>query len=165
CGVASNALGSIVDVAAAAGLAHEVGAEIFLDCVHYGPHGLMDVQAFGCDYLVCSGYKIFSPHMGFLWGRRELLQSLPTFREDYIRDEPPGKIEAGTFIYENVAGADAAVRYLEELGTKLGNGSADSRRDNIVHAMHAVRAYEVTLTVELLRVLREVGADVYGIHD
>ncbi len=119
CAVASNALGSIVDVAAAARLAHAYGAEIFLDCVHYAPHGPIDVQAFGCDYLVCSGYKIFSPHMGFLWGRRELLCKLPTFREDFIPDEPPGKIEAGTFIYENVAGMDAAVRYLEDLGKQV----------------------------------------------
>ena len=113
CTLTSNAIGSIVDVAAAARVAHAAGAEIFLDSVHYGPHGLIDVQAFDCDYLVCSGYKIFSPHMGFLWGRRELLEKLPTFREDFIPDEPPGKIEAGTFIYENVAGMDAAVRYLE----------------------------------------------------
>src|SRR5215470_3318534 len=77
CTVASNALGSIVDVAAAARVAHEFGAEIFLDCVHYAPHGVIDVQAFDCDYLVCSGYKIFAPHMGFLWGRRELLEKLP----------------------------------------------------------------------------------------
>src|SRR6202161_560255 len=98
CTLTSNAIGSIVDVAAAAGVAHASGADIFLDSVHYGPHGLIDVQAFDCDYLVCSGYKIFSPHMGFLWGRRELLEKLPTFREDFIPDEPPGKIEAGTFI-------------------------------------------------------------------
>src|SRR5262250_2734139 len=152
--VASNALGSIVDVAAAAKLAHEVGAEIFLDCVHYGPHAVMDVQAFDCDYLVCSGYKIFSPHMGFLWGRRELLAKLPTFREDFIPDEPPGKIEAGTFVYENVAGMDAAVKYLEGLGVALlqdrSPKSGGSRRDNIVHAMQAVRAYEGALSTELL---------------
>ena len=165
CTVTSNALGSIVDVAAAARVAHRVGAEIFLDCVHYGPHGPMDVQAFDCDYLVCSGYKIFSPHMGFLWGRQELLRSLPTFREDFIPDEPPGKIEAGTFIYENVAGADAAVRYLEGLGAKLRNGDASSRRDNIVHAMKAVRAYEAALSKELLRVLHEAGATIYGVQD
>lgn len=119
CTVTSNAIGSVVDVAAAGQLVHQAGAEIFLDCVHYAPHRLIDVQAFDCDYLVCSGYKIFSPHMGFLWGRRELLKSLPTFREDFIPDEPPGKIEAGTFIYENVAGMDAAVRYLETLGASL----------------------------------------------
>src|SRR5260370_4776843 len=115
CKLASNAIGSIVDVTAAARAAHRVGAELFLDAVHYGPHGLIDVQAFDCDYLVCSGYKIFAPHMGFLWGRRELLEKLPTFREDFIPDEPPGKIEAGTLIYENIAGMDAAVRYLETL--------------------------------------------------
>ena len=165
CTVTSNALGSIVDVAMAARAAHRVGAEIFLDCVHYGPHGPIDIQTFDCDYLVCSGYKIFSPHMGFLWGRQELLRSLPTFREDFIPDEPPGKIEAGTFIYENVAGADAAVQYLEGLGAKLRNGDASSRRDNIVHAMQAVRAYEAALSKELLRVLHEAGATIYGVQD
>jgi len=167
--VASNALGSIVDVSAAAKLAHEVGAEIFLDCVHYGPHGLMDVQAFDCDYLVCSGYKIFSPHMGFLWGRRELLKKLPTFREDFIPDEPPGKIEAGTFIYENVAGMDAAVSYLQNLGKTLGAGNenihTDSRRADVVRAMTAIRSYEQSLSLELLSVLRECGATIYGVRE
>ena len=184
CTVATNALGSIVDVTEAGRLAHEAGAEIFLDCVHYGPHGTIDVQAFDCDYLVCSGYKIFSPHMGFLWGRRELLKNLPTFREDFIPDEPPGKIEAGTFIYENVAGMDAAVRYLETLGaalpaetkpgeTKLdsagsgsaGSSSASSRRNSLVKSMNAIAAYERLLALELLRVLKEAGATIYGIHD
>jgi cysteine desulfurase family protein (TIGR01976 family) len=169
CTVTSNALGSIVDVAGAAKVAHHAGAEIFLDCVHYGPHGVIDVQAFDCDYLVCSGYKIFSPHMGFLWGRRELLKSLPTFREDFIPDEPPGKIEAGTFIYENVAGMDAAITYLERLGGSLdGNLNRDpekSRRSNLVIAMNAVRAYETSLSSELLRVLKEANATIYGIRD
>src|SRR5215467_1117028 len=160
CTVASNALGSIVDVAAAARLVHEVGAEIFLDCVHYGPHGLMDVQAFGCDYLVCSGYKIFSPHMGFLWGRRELLKKLQTFREDFIPDEPPGKIEAGTFIYENVAGMDAAVRYLESLGRTDREETARARLDR---ALTVVRAYEKVLSAEMIRVLRNCGATIYGV--
>lgn len=169
CSVTSNATGSTVDVAAAAKLAHAVGAEIFLDCVHYGPHGPIDVQAFDCDYLVCSGYKIFSPHMGFLWGRRELLQKLPTFREDFIPDEPPGKIEAGTFIYENVAGMEAAVCYLEWLGKTLANddgrGTTQSRRANLVRAMNAIRDYEASLSREMLRVLRDCGAAVYGINE
>jgi len=169
CTVTSNALGSVVDVAEASRLAHRAGAEIFLDSVHYAPHGLLDVQAIDCDYLVCSGYKIFSPHMGFLWGRYELLKSLPTFREDFIPDEPPGKIEAGTFIYENVAGMDAAVRYLETLGASLpgasGHTAARSRRSNIVNAMTAVRAYERSLSLELRRVLHESGATIYGIHE
>jgi cysteine desulfurase family protein (TIGR01976 family) len=167
CTLASNALGSIVDVATAARVAHAAGAEIFLDAVHYGPHGLIDVQAFDCDYLVCSGYKLFAPHMGFLWGRRELLQRLPTFREDFIPDEPPGKIEAGTFIYENVAGMDAAVRYLESLGRSVtGNDQTEkskSRRAALQHAFQAIRAYEESLSLEMLRVLNDCGAAVYGV--
>jgi cysteine desulfurase family protein (TIGR01976 family) len=169
CTLASNAIGSIVNVAAAARVAHGAGAEIFLDAVHYGPHGLIDVQAFDCDYLVCSGYKIFAPHMGFLWGRRELLEKLPTFREDFIPDEPPGKIEAGTFIYENVAGMDAAVRYLEILGRSLtGKDELEkpqSRRAALQRAFKAIRSYEESLTLEMLRVLNDCGAVVYGVAD
>ncbi len=152
CTLTSNALGSIVDVRAAAQLAHAVGAEIFVDGVHYGPHGRTDVQSFDCDYLVCSGYKIFAPHMGFMWGKYELLKALPTFREDFIPDEPPGKIEAGTFIYENVAGMDAAVNYLAAIG------GGDLNR-----GMAAIRAYEQGLSLHLLRVLRDAGATIYGI--
>ncbi len=169
CTLTSNAIGSIVDVAAAARMAHGAGAEIFLDGVHYGPHGLIDVQAFDCDYLVCSGYKIFAPHMGFLWGRRELLQRLPTFREDFIADEPPGKIEAGTFIYENVAGMDAAVRYLETLGrSTAGNdepAKSESRRAALQRAFKTIRAREESLSLEMLRVLNHCGAAVYGVAD
>jgi cysteine desulfurase family protein (TIGR01976 family) len=173
CAVAANSLGSIVDVAAAAKLAHEAGAEVFLDCVHYGPHGQMDVQAFDCDYLVCSGYKIFGPHMGFLWGRRELLKKLPTFREDFIPDEPPGKIEAGTFIYENVAGMDAAISYLESLGKRTeprGNdtnkeASKESKRASLARAMQNIRAYEESLSREMLQVLNNCGATIYGLAD
>jgi cysteine desulfurase family protein (TIGR01976 family) len=169
CTLTSNAIGSIVDVAAAAEVAHAAGAELFLDAVHYGPHGLIDVQAFDCDYLVCSGYKVFAPHMGFLWGRRELLQGLPTFREDFIPDEPPGKIEAGTFIYENVAGMDAAVRYLETLGRSMARTDAaekpESRRAALQCAFGAIRAYEESLSLEMLRVLNDCGAVVYGVAD
>jgi cysteine desulfurase family protein (TIGR01976 family) len=164
CTLTSNAIGSIVDVAAAARVAHASGAEIFLDSVHYGPHGLIDVQAFDCDYLVCSGYKIFGPHMGFLWGRRELLEKLPTFREDFIPDEPPGKIEAGTFVYENVAGMDAAVRYLETLGRSMA-GHAESRRSALRRAFEAIRIYEESLSLEVLRVLNDCGAVVYGVAE
>jgi cysteine desulfurase family protein (TIGR01976 family) len=167
CAVAANSLGSIVDVAEAAKIAHNVGAEVFLDCVHFGPHGQMDVQAFDCDYLVCSGYKIFGPHMGFLWGRRELLQKLPTFREEFIPDEPPGKIEAGTFIYENVAGMDAAISYLESLGKRPQSsgeaGTKNSKRANLARAMQNIRAYEESLSREMLHVLHECGATVYGL--
>jgi cysteine desulfurase family protein (TIGR01976 family) len=169
CTLTSNALGSIVDVAAAAKVAHASGAEIFLDAVHYGPHGLIDVQAFDCDYLVCSGYKIFGPHMGFLWGRLELLERLPTFREDFIPDEPPGKIEAGTFVYENVAGMDAAVRYLEALGRSIagsdGTVKSESRRSALRRAFEAIRAYEESLSLEMLQVLNDCGAVIYGVTE
>ena len=168
CTLTSNALGSIVDVRAAADLAHAAGAEIFIDAVHYGPHGVIDVQAFDCDYLVCSGYKIFSPHMGFLWGRHEALARLPAFREDFIPDEPPGKLEAGTFIYENVAGMAAAIDYLAQLGNAV-RPRADSAgertlREECRAAMSAIREYEQTLSRELLRVLRDCGAEVYGLQ-
>jgi cysteine desulfurase family protein (TIGR01976 family) len=168
CTLTSNATGSIVDVAAATKIAHTYGAEVFLDGVHYSPHGLIDVQAFDCDYLVCSGYKTFAPHMGFLWGRRELLEKLPTFREDFIPDEPPGKIEAGTFIYENVAGMDAAVRYLETLGKMVADvgdtGQAgEDRRGVLERAFKAIRSYEKTLSLEMFAALRDCDATIYGI--
>jgi cysteine desulfurase family protein (TIGR01976 family) len=167
CTVASHALGSIVDVAVVAKLAHSAGAEVVLDCVHYAPHALVDVQAFDCDYLVCSGYKIFGPHMGFLWGRFELLMKLPTFREDFIPDAPPGKIEAGTFIFENVAGMAAAVTYLETLGAKHGgedeNVTSASRRPALARAMSSIREYETALSFEMLEALRSAGAIIYGV--
>ncbi|GLS38981.1 cysteine desulfurase-like protein [Mesorhizobium tianshanense] len=165
CTVTAHSIGSIVDVAAVADIAHAAGAEVFLDCVHYGPHGLIDVQAWDCDYLVCSGYKNFSPHMGFLWGRFETLKRLPTFREDFIPDEPPYKVEAGTFIYENVSGMDAAVRYLESIGRNFLAENNRSRRDNIVAGMNAIRDYELVLAREMLAVLKGCGATIYGVAD
>jgi cysteine desulfurase family protein (TIGR01976 family) len=161
----AHSIGSIVDVAAAAKLAHAAGAEVFIDCVHYGPHGLIDVQAWGCDYLVCSGYKTFAPHMGFLWGKYDALKRLPTFREDFIPDEPPYKIEAGTFVYENVAGMSAAVRYLESLGQMVAPGTSNSRRQDLTAAMHAIRGYEQVLAGAMIKVLKANGAVIYGISD
>ena len=167
CTLTSNALGSIVDVRAAADLVHAVGAELFIDAVHFGPHGLIDVRALDCDYLVCSGYKIFAPHMGFMWGRYELLAQLPTFREDFIPDEPPGKIEAGTFIYENVAGMDAAIHYLAQLGRTLahspGSPTAESLGADSRHAMNEIQRYEQQLSLEMARILTDCGAQIYGI--
>ena len=168
CAVASHALGSIVDVAGVAKLAHAVGAEVVLDCVHYAPHALIDVQAFDCDYMVCSGYKIFGPHMGFMWGRRELLNVLPTFREDFIPDAPPGKIEAGTFIFENVAGMAAAIAYLATLGASQGSDGDPSQaiaRASLVRGMTSIREYEATLSGAMLEELRAAGAVIYGSDD
>jgi cysteine desulfurase family protein (TIGR01976 family) len=163
CNVASNALGSITDVAGAAKLAHAAGAEIFLDAVHYAPHARVDVQAWDCDYLVCSGYKIFAPHMGFLWGKFAALSALPTFREDFIPDEPPYKIEAGTFIYENVAAMSVVVDHLEALGAEL--GAVNSPKARIAAAMDGIAAYEQTLAARMLEGLKAAGAVIYGLSD
>jgi cysteine desulfurase family protein (TIGR01976 family) len=150
CPLASNAIGSILDIAEVSRRAHAAGAEVFVDAVHY--------------YLVCSGYKIFSPHMGFLWGRREVLDALPTFREDFVPDTTPAKLEVGTYIYENVAGMDAAVRYLEELG-RMAKPQATSRRDALVACGEAIRAYEGQLTCAMLKALADAKATIYGITD
>src|SRR5579859_1952200 len=164
CTVTSHALGSRVDVAAVARAAHAVGAEVFLDCVHYTPHAAVDVKAWNCDYLVCSGYKAFAPHMGFLWGRRAALERLPTFREEFIPDAPPDKIEAGTFVYENVAGMAAAVDYLEALGGELDPATANPRA-RILAAMAGIEAHERDLSRAMLAVLAGVGAEIYGVAD
>lgn len=166
CAVASNALGSIVDVKQTARIAHAAGAEVFLDAVHYAPHGPLDVQDLDCDYLVCSGYKIFAPHMGFLYGKRRALEALPTFREDFIPDQIPLKIEVGTFVYENVAGMDAAIAYLEELGARVFPAGSVSRRALLRQAMEAIRAQEAVLSTELLRRLSDLGGvTVYGVRE
>lgn len=165
CTLASNATGSIVDVQAVAALAHAAGAEIFVDAVHFAPHGRIDVRVLGCDYLACSGYKIFGPHMGFLWGRLELLEKLPTFREYFIPDQPPAKIEAGTVAYENVAGMDAALEYLASIGRLLAGRPGSLDGDPLNRGMEAIRAYEQTLSGELLRVLGDCGATIYGVSD
>lgn len=161
CGAASNATGMIHDLAGIAARAHAAGAEVVVDAVHYGPHGPLDVQATGIDYLACSGYKIFGPHMGFMWGRREALLRLATFREEFIPDEPPGKIEAGTFIYENVAGMDAAIEYLAELAPAT-NGAARSRAAQLQAAMRRIQDYEAALSRRAIGVLREAGARIHG---
>lgn len=166
CTAVSHALGSLVDVPGVARAAHAAGAEMFLDCVHYGPHALIDVKAWDCDYLVCSGYKAFSPHMGFLWGKRDKLAALPTFREEFIPNEPPYKIEAGTFIYENVAGMGAAVDYIENLGRNLQPDTPkNTPRAAIETAMAAIQAYEQILSREMLAVLARAGATVYGVSN
>ena len=165
CTAVSHALGSLVDGAAAAEAAHAVGAELFLDAVHLGPHALFDVRTWNCDYLVCSGYKAFAPHMGFLWGKRDKLIALPSLRSDFLPDEPPGKLEAGTFVYENVVGMGAAIDYLAALGEELSpSGAPGTPRAHIETAMKAIGDHERALSRELLGVL-DGEATVYGIAD
>jgi cysteine desulfurase family protein (TIGR01976 family) len=114
-GAASNALGTINDVQRAARLAHEAGALVFVDAVHYAPHALIDVRAFECDILACSAYKFYGPHIGVLYGRYDLLQSLDVPKLQPAPVEPPEHLETGTQVHEGIVGAAAAVKFLASL--------------------------------------------------
>src|SRR4029079_2651685 len=133
-------------------------AEVFVDAVQFAPHRSIDVQALGCDYLVCSGYKVFAPHMGFAWCRREAINRLPTFREHFIPDVTPDKLEAGTYVYENVAGMDAAIRHLDTLG------DGATLRARLSRAMERIADYERSLSATLLTGIGGLpGVRVYGV--
>lgn len=151
--LASNAIGRIVDVAAAAALAREAGALVFVDAVHYGPHGPIDARALGADFLAFSGYKIFGPHMGFLWGRAEALRSLSPVRDFFIPAEAPHAFEGGTQTFEGLAGMAGAMRYLESWG----RGAPGTTEGEALHAaMARIRAYESALAQALLRELATI---------
>lgn len=119
-GAASNALGTITDVNRAAKLARSVGALTFVDAVHYAPHNLVDVRAMGCDLLMCSAYKFYGPHIGILWCRRELLESLPFAKLEPAPNTAPERAETGTLNHEGIAGAAAAVDFLASLVGPVG---------------------------------------------
>jgi cysteine desulfurase family protein (TIGR01976 family) len=169
-GYASNAVGTINDVARAASLAHAVGAWLYVDAVHYAPHGPIDVQALDCDFLVCSVYKFFGPHIGALYGRHDLLEALPAYKVRPAHDEPPHKFETGTLSFEAMAGATAAVDYLASLGRRYGAELAarylrfEGRRLDLKTGMAAIRAYETGLCQRLLTGMQEIpGLQIYGI--
>jgi len=170
-GFASNVLGTVNDVAAVARVMRAVGGLTFVDAVHYGPHGPIDVKAIGCDFLACSPYKFFGPHLGALWGREELLERLPPYKVRAASDELPGRFETGTQPHELYAGLLGAFEYLEWLGRELGvapNGApADTgRRALVVAAMNAIRIYERELSVALLAGLSALPkVRIHGIVD
>jgi cysteine desulfurase family protein (TIGR01976 family) len=114
-GAASNALGTVSDVRRAARLAHSVGALAFVDAVHYAPHNFVDVRALECDMLMCSAYKFYGPHVGILWCRRELLESLQFAKLEPAPNLAPERAETGTLNHEGIAGAAAAVDFLASL--------------------------------------------------
>jgi selenocysteine lyase/cysteine desulfurase len=114
-GAASNAVGTINDVARAVAMAHESEALAFVDAVHFAPHQLVDVQAWGCDFMVCSAYKFHGPHVGVLCGKRELLRSLEVTKLRPAPDTVPERLEAGTQNHEGIVGAGAAVEFLAGL--------------------------------------------------
>ncbi len=167
-GYASNAVGTINDVAQAVELAHAVDAWAYVDAVHYAPHAPIDVAALGCDFLVASVYKFFGPHLGALYGRYELLDRLPAYKVRPAGDLPPEKFETGTQSFEALAGATAAVDYLASVGRRFGGelAGAGGRRRHLEAALTVIRAYEMRLCRRLLAGLAEVpGLRVYGITD
>ena len=164
-GCASNAVGTVNPVKEITQIAHAAGAQVFLDAVHYAPHATIDVADWGCDYLACSAYKFFGPHVGVVWGRRELLEGLAAYKVRPASDGLPGKWMTGTQNHEGIAGTLAAVEYLEELGRGV-NAQAQSRRAALLAAYEAIVAYEQTLVTRLLDGLARLSqVRIYGITD
>jgi cysteine desulfurase family protein (TIGR01976 family) len=176
-GYASNAVGTINDVARITELAHAAGAQVWVDAVHYAPHGPIDVQALGIDFLVCSAYKFFGPHVAILWGRADLLAALPVQQVKPAPQSSPEKFETGTKNHEGLAGLVGAFEYLAQLGgEQVGGGprkgaladvtGQDDLRAPMARAMRAIRVYEAGLAALLLEGLRAVrGLRLYGLTD
>jgi cysteine desulfurase family protein (TIGR01976 family) len=172
-GYASNALGTINPVAQIVQMARKAGSLVFIDAVHYAPHGLIDVRQLGCDFLACSAYKFFGPHLGILYGRHELLEELFAYKVRPSSNKLPWKFEAGTQNHEGIAGLLGTLEYLEWLGTHYGKEFSGELEKNyqgrVLHfkqAMAAVRNYELGLSRALLKTLAEIpGLRIYGLTD
>jgi cysteine desulfurase family protein (TIGR01976 family) len=173
-GYASNAVGTINDVKTIVRLAHEAGALAYIDAVHYAPHGPIDVRDLDCDFLVCSTYKFFGPHMGVLYGKREHLARLTPYKIRANTNAVPQRWEWGTLNHECIAGITACVEYLAELGRENPQRStrgqtlsgAFNRREALKMAYRAIQAHERQLIERMLRGLNEItGLRLYGISD
>lgn len=166
-GYASNAVGTINDVAEVVRMAHAVGALAYVDAVHYAPHGPIDVRALDCDFLACSPYKFFAPHMGALYGKRAHLERLQPYKVRPAGNNTPDRWETGTKNHEGLAGVAAAIDYLAELGRNTGGGDATtSRRAALLAAMAAIRSYERDLAERLIIGLLAIpGLTFYGIRE
>ncbi len=181
---ASNSVGSKPPIGELVEHAHTVRAEVYLDAVHYAPHGLIDVAQWQADYCVCSAYKFFGPHVGMLWGRLERLESLAAYKLRPSPAHPPGKWMTGTQNFAAIAGVTAAIDYLADIGHRLvqqfelyeASVDADmksgpltrpqSRREALRTAFAAIERHEQTLLTELLQGLADIpGVEVYGITD
>jgi cysteine desulfurase family protein (TIGR01976 family) len=150
-GAASNALGTISDVARACALARAAGALSFVDAVHYAPHALVDVRAIGCDFLACSAYKFYGPHVGILYGRRERLEALDAPKLAPAPETAPERLETGTLNHEGIVGAAAAVDFLASLAR--GGG----RRDRLGRAYAALHQRGQELVTRLWSGLEAIG--------
>ncbi|HZP63155.1 MAG TPA: cysteine desulfurase-like protein [Terriglobales bacterium] len=164
-GYASNAVGTINDVHNIVRLAHERGTLAYVDAVHYAPHGAIDVHELDCDFLVCSTYKFFGPHMGVLYGKREHLQRLQPYKVRANTNAIPNRWEWGTLNHECVAGVAACVDYLADLGRQV-RPTVSSRREAILAAYEAIQSHEHELLTELISgLIRIPGLQLYGIQD
>jgi len=176
-GYASNAVGTINDVKTVVRLAHDVGALAYVDAVHYAPHGPIDVRDLDCDFLACSTYKFFGPHMGVLYGKREHFARLTPYKVRANTNDVPECWEWGTLNHECIAGITACVEYLAELGRKhLGPGAltrageveapAPTRAAALQAAYCAIQAHERTLAERMLKGSAQIQAlRLYGISD
>lgn len=170
-GCASNATGTINDVRRIGAMAHEAGAKVFVDAVHYAPHGPIDVQAWNCDFLACSAYKFFGPHVGILWGKQDLLAELPVYKVQPAPESLPGRWMTGTQNHEGLAGVAAAINYLAEIGAsqpvKKAKLPALSGRCLDVHAgLASIQEYETELSRRMLAALADrPRLKVWGITD
>jgi cysteine desulfurase family protein (TIGR01976 family) len=164
-GYASNAVGTINPVAEIARLAHSVGALIFVDAVHYAPHGAIDVQALDCDFLACSPYKFFGSHMGTLYGKHEHLMRFAPYKVRPAPDALPDRWETGTQVQELIAGIAAAVEYLAELGRRH-DPAAQDRRSALLAAYRVTHEHEMALLAKLMEGLQRInGLRIFGITD
>ncbi len=169
---ASNAAGTINPVKQIADMAHAAGALYVIDGVQSTPHIPIDVQAIGCDFFLCSAYKYFGPHIGVMWGRYDLLGSLPVYKVRPSKDKPPHRWETGTPSFETIAAVGAALEYLAKIGREYG---ADYRvefsdfsgtRQDLKAAMTVLGVYERELAAHLIEVLqRTPGVRIAGITD
>ncbi len=164
-GYASNIVGTINPVAEITKLAHAAGALMFVDAVHYAPHGLIDVKALDCDFLACSPYKFFGPHMGTLYGKRNHLEKFKPYKVRPATNTPPESWETGTQVQELIAGIGAAVDYIAELG-RHSDAGVKSRRAALQAAYRATHQYESGLLTQLISGLPAIpGMRIFGITD
>lgn len=165
-GCASNATGGVNPVRDIASWAHQAGALVFLDAVHYAPHRLIDVQALGCDFLACSAYKFFGPHTGMVWGKRELLEKLAAYKVRPATDTLPGKWMTGTQSHESLAGVLAAIDYLADLGRMVAGNDSLDRREALRAAYGAIEEYERFLVERFLHGVAQISEiKVWGLTD
>lgn len=172
-GYASNALGTINPVKKLVQMAHEAGAQVYIDAVQYAAHGPIDVQDLDCDFLVSSAYKFFGTHAGILYGRYDKLDELFAYKVRPAPHELPGRFETGTQNHEGIAGVLGAVEYLDWVGQTFGqdffgkySAHFNGRRLHLKQAMSAIRAYEFEISRAIINSLAEIpGVRLYGPED